>query len=144
MLAAGAAVWVAGGIGAFIVANYGADWLVSLLPPLAIDAAGVGGAVAALGALLLVVGAVHLVTVIGLRRGARWAAVGGALLATTLAAVLVALLAAAVTTLASGTPSPALVAIGGLVAAAASAIYGWCAAALVRALGAPADAGSVD
>jgi len=92
----GAAAWLLVGIGVMGVAVLGREWLLARLPPLAIDADALGGALTAMAVAMLMVGATHIVLLIGLARGARWARSAGALVASALAAVLLGLGAAAV------------------------------------------------
>lgn len=92
----GAAAWLLVGTGIMGVAVLGTEWLLARLPPLAIDADALGGALTAMAVGMLALGAAHIVLVIGLARGARWARSAGALVASVLAAVLLGLAAAAV------------------------------------------------
>ena len=92
----GAVVWLLAGAGAFVLAAVGTEQLLSLLPPLAIDADAVGGALTALALTLVVTGTAHLFVVAGLRDGRRWAGSAGVLLASVLAVVSVALAATAI------------------------------------------------
>lgn len=96
ILIVGTIVWlVAGGAGA-VVAVLGTDGLVALLPPLAIDADAVGGALLAVATLLGALGCAHVAILVGLRRDRPWARSAGALLGAVLAIACVALAAAAV------------------------------------------------
>ncbi|MGQ0609427.1 MAG: hypothetical protein ACT4OQ_13340 [Chloroflexota bacterium] len=92
----GAVAWLLVGIGIMGVAVLGREWLLARLPPLAIDADALGGALTAVALAVLTVGATHIVLLIGIARGARWARSAGALVASVLAAVLLGLAAAAV------------------------------------------------
>lgn len=96
ILGGGAVLWLVVGTIAAVVAAIGREWLHSLLPPLAIDAEALGGALLAVALAMLSVGGAHIVVLVGLKRGLRLARSAGALLASVLAAVLVGLVAAAV------------------------------------------------
>ena len=96
VLVIGAAFWLLGGIGGIGLAVVGRDWLLSSLPPLAIDADALGGALIAVAMVVVAIGLAHLGVLIGLARGWRWVRSAGALLAAVLAAALLGLVAAAV------------------------------------------------
>ena len=96
VLLIGAIAWLLAGAGAFTLAAVGTQQLLSVLPPLAIDAAALGGALTALALTLVATGTAHLFVVAGLRDGRRWAASAGTLLASVMAAVSVGLAAAAI------------------------------------------------
>jgi len=114
ILLVGAGIWLtAGGVG-IATATLGAGEIVSRLPTLAIDADAVGGALTATGTAMVAIGLVHLAILVGLRRGRRWAASGGALLGAVMA---LASLALAATALASASRESVLAAV--LFAAAA-------------------------
>jgi hypothetical protein len=97
------------------------------LPPVAIDAAAVGGALAALGFASVALGAVHLVAVAGLRRRARWATTATVVLAATLSMLW---LAAAVAALVSARQGAGFVAAGIGLAVLALA-YAVCAGSVI-------------
>ena len=139
ILLIGAIAWLLAGAGAFALASVGTQQLLSMLPPLAIDAAALGGALTALALTLVATGTAHLFVVAGLRDGRRWAASAGALLASVLAAVSVGLSAAAVSS-ALREPTYALPLVGGaLVAASAATCYLLVAVRLARELGSGSD-----
>lgn len=92
----GAAVWLLSGIAGIVLAAVGTESLLSLLPPLAIDAPALGGALTAVALALLAIGAAHVVVVAGISRELRWARSVGVLLASMLAIGWIALAAAAV------------------------------------------------
>lgn len=92
----GAVVWLLAGIGGMGLAVFGRAWLLSRLPPLAIDADALGGALTAMALVVSAIGVAHLGVLVGLGRGWRWVWSAGALLAAILAAVLLGLAAAAV------------------------------------------------
>jgi hypothetical protein len=123
VLLIGAIAWLVAGAGAFTLAAIGTRGLMSVLPPLAIDAAALGGALTALALTLVATGTAHLFVVAGLREGRRWAASAGALLASVMAAVSVGLAAAAISS-ALREPAYALPLVGaGAVAALAAIAY---------------------
>jgi hypothetical protein len=134
LLEVGATVWLLAGLAAIGLGARGAGWLMSQLPPLAIDVSALGGAVVAIGAALVAVGVLQAVVAAGLRARRRWAVAGGVLLSATLAVALFGLAAAAATTLVRGSPSPALLAIAGIAAFAGVGLYAWCAAQLIDAM----------
>lgn len=135
VLTIGAAVWLAAGAVAFAIAAVGVQPLLSRLPPLAIDADAVGGALTALALTLVAIGTAHLFVVAGLRDGRRWARSAGALLASVLAIACVGLAAAAVSS-AVRSPGYALPLLGAAVVAAAGATgYVLAAVRLARELG---------
>ena len=73
LLGAALLLTVAGLVG-IALGLFFAPWLHDLLPPVLIDAAAVGGAATALGALLLGLAAAHLAAAVGLIRGVSRAA----------------------------------------------------------------------
>jgi len=108
------------------------DRIAALLPPEAlIDAAGVGGATVALGALAGAVGVAHLALVPLVRRSVGVALIGGLMLTATLAVIALASAVAALVTVASGLGPAAIfvpVAMGlGCLAGA----YAWLTAVLI-------------
>jgi len=135
VLVVGAAVWILLGAVGMLLAAVGTDNLLSWLPPLAIDADALGGALTAVGLALVATGVAHVVVLLGLRRGRRWAGSAGALLASVLAIVSLALAATAFSS-AVREPAYALPLIGaGSLATLAAAGYGIAAVRLVRELG---------
>ena len=121
VLLIGAIAWLLAGAGALALAALGTQQLLSVLPPLAIDAAALGGALTALAMTLVATGTAHLFVVAGLREGRRRAASAGALLASVMAAVSVGLAAAAISS-ALREPAYALSLVGAAVVAASAAI----------------------
>jgi len=134
ILFVGTIAWLLAGAAGIAVAVLGTDRLMSLLPPLAIDADAVGGALLTVALVLVGVGCAHLAVLIGLRRDLRWAGSAGALLGAVLAVACLALSAAA---LASATRDASL-ASALVVAAAGAALaaigYGLVAVGLTREL----------
>ncbi len=89
LFAVGAAL-VLGGVAGITLAIVDPELVLAQLPPLAIDAAAVGGAVAALGASALAVGAAHLLVAAGIARGAAWSRTAGVVLCATFGTALLA------------------------------------------------------
>lgn len=131
ILRIGAAVWLLAGVTGIGLAALGADWLLGLLPPLAIDAGALARAVATLSAALAVVGLAHLGALRGLRTG-RSGPSAAILLAAFLGVALLSLSAAAITSaVAQPEAGPALLA-GSVAALVGAAGYGLAVADLVR------------
>lgn len=97
VLLAGAVTLAVGGFVAIGISLVGLGQLKSLLPPLAITDAALGGAVLAIGLGLLAVAAIHATVLMGLRARRRVAWTGGVLLTIGMGATLVALAAASAT-----------------------------------------------
>ncbi|MGH2444770.1 MAG: hypothetical protein ACRDGD_01825 [Candidatus Limnocylindria bacterium] len=131
VLVIGAVLWTLAGLVSLALAAGAADAILSLLPPLVIDADAVAGAMTAFGVGFLLLGATHGGVVLGLRREQRPAHSAGILLAAIMASGLVALAAAAVASAARDSASaPAL--LGGGIGAGIGAIgYALTAARLV-------------
>jgi len=135
VLIIGAVAWLLVGAAGLVLAAAGTTLLLSLLPPLAIDAEALGGALTAVAVSVIATGAAHLVVVAGLRRDRRWARSAGALLTSVLSVVSLALAAAAISS-ALREPAAVLPLLGAaLVAAFAAAGYALAAVRLVRELG---------
>lgn len=135
VLVIGAAVWLLLGIGGIGLALVGRQWLLSSLPPLAIDADALGGALTAMALVALALGLVHLCLVIGLARGWRWARSAGALLASLLAAVSLGLVATAVSSALREAAYALPLAAGAALAAVGALGYAVVAVRLARSLG---------
>lgn len=121
----GAALWLLAGIAGIGLAVAGRDWLLHALPPLAIGAEALGGAVSAFSVGLLLVAVAHVATLIGLQRAAAWSYSAAILLAGVLAAALLTLAVAALTSAAAEPAgAPALIgsALGVTVIAAGYAL----------------------
>jgi len=135
VLLVGAAACLLSGVAGIGLAIAGSESLLSLLPPLAIDADALGGAVTAVALALVAVGVVHLGVLVGLGQGQRWAMSAGALLSSVLAVVSLALAAAAVSS-ALRAADYALPLIGAAsLAFVATAAYAFVAVRLARELG---------
>lgn len=106
-----------GAVAAATLAVAGTDLLETLLPPLAIDTAALGGAITAVGGALGLAGLAHVAVLIGLRSGSGRALSAGILLGGLGCAVFTALAAAA---FASAAAEPAMTAI--LLGAGAAAV----------------------
>ena len=131
----GAAIWLLAGIGGIAVGAVGTESLLSLLPPLAIDAAALGGALTAVALALLAIGVMHLVVVGGIANDRRWASSAGVLLASALAILALALAATAVAS-ALRDARYALPLIGAAaLAAVGAAVYAYAAVRLAGQLG---------
>jgi hypothetical protein len=130
LLATGAA-WILGGIAGLGLAALGTEALERTLPPLVIDTDALRAAIVAFAIGLLLVGGMHLVIVIGLRREHRLAWTAGVLMAALLCVTLIALTAASATS-AVADPERALGYLAGTLGAAlGAAAYGLAAAQLV-------------
>ena len=131
VLLIGTIVWLVVAVAGLGVALVGRHALLASLPPLAIDADALGGALTVIAVAALGIGTAHAGVVVGLGRGSRWARSAGVLLASVMA---VAFLALAATAAASALrESPAAVVLGGafLAAALAAVSYALTAARLV-------------
>lgn len=127
----GAVAWLLVALVGLGVAIVGRDALLAALPPLAIDADAVGGALTVMAVASLGIGAGHAAIVVGMGSGLGWARSAGVLLASVLAVAFLALAAAAAASALRESPI-ALVLGGACVAAASAAIgYGLTAARLI-------------
>ena len=131
ILRAGAAVWLLAGVAGLALAILGTDWLLGVLPPLAIGADALSRAVGAFSFGLLVIGAAHVAVLSGLRARARWGHSAGVLLAAVLAAALLSLGAAGVTSAVSRPQAAAALIGSGMAALGCAALYALTAARLV-------------
>jgi hypothetical protein len=108
ILVLGGIVLVLGGAAAVGIGLVNPGLISSQLPPDAeIDAPAVGGAAVALGIATVLLGLVHLLTAVALRRGIGIAATGAVVLTTTMAVLSLGFAIAAVVSIASGA-APAL------------------------------------
>ena len=121
ILVVGAVAWLVVAVVALGVAITGRDALLAVLPPLAIDAEALGGALTVVAIASLAIGAAHVGVVVGVARGARRARSAGVLLASVLSAAFLGLAAAAAAS-ALRESALALALAGACVAAAAAAI----------------------
>ena len=127
----GAAAWLLAGAGGVLLAAVGTDWLIGVLPPLAVGTDGLRRALAAFSLGLLVVAASHTVVLVGLRARAGWAYSAAILLAGVLAATLLSLSAASVTSAAAGSSAAVSLVVIGLAAFLAASAYALAGARLV-------------
>ena len=135
VLTIGALAWLLGGAAVFVLAAVGTGWLLARLPPLAIDADALGGALTALALTLVATGTAHLFVVAGLREGRRWARSAGALQAGVLAVVCVALAATAISSAFRESASALPLLAAAVVAGSAATAYVLAAVQLARELG---------
>jgi hypothetical protein len=131
VLRVGAVAWILLAICGFGVAAMGRNALLAVLPPLAIDADALGGAVAVMAVAFLAIGVAHSGIAIGLGRGLRWAQSAGVLLASVLAVAFLGLAAAAVASAVRESPAAPTLVGAAAVAVAAAIGYGLTAARLV-------------
>lgn len=131
ILLIGAIGWLVVAIAGIGVALFGRHALLAALPPLAIDADALGGALTVIAVAALGVAAAHAGVVVGLGRRRRWARSAGVLLASVMSVVFLALGATAVAS-ALRESLLALALAGASVAAALAAIgYALTAARLI-------------
>jgi hypothetical protein len=126
VLAVGTVTWGIAAVAAALVAIFGVDRLLALLPPLAIDADAVGGAALTVSLALALAALAHLAVLLALQRGLRLAWTAGLLLCGLAVAVTIGLMGSAFAS-AAAEPSMALP----LVAAGAAALvasFGYAAA----------------
>ena len=122
ILLLGGFVLILVGAGAVALGLVNPGLVSSQLPPDAeVDAAAVGGAAVALGAAVTLLGVLHLVTVLALRRGIGIASTGAVVLASTMAILSLGFAVAAVVSIASGA-APALYMVPAAVALSAGVI----------------------
>ena len=131
-LAVGAVVWGLAAAGGFLVAAFGVDRLLTLLPPLTIDADAVAGAILAISLALGLAAACHLAVLLAHRRGWRGALPAGVLLCALGVAVSIGLAGTAFAS-AAAEPSAAMALVAaGIVGLVAAAGYAGAAAWFVR------------
>ena len=131
ILGAAAVAWLLAAVTGLGLATLGAQWLLGVLPPLAIGADALGRAVGAFSIGLLVVGLAHVAVLAGLRAGARWSYSGAVLLSAVLAAGLLSLAATAITAAVTQPGAAAPLIAGGCAAVAWAGAYGLAGARLV-------------
>ncbi len=113
----------------------GANWVRSLLPPLAIDVEALGGALTVIALALIALGAAHIGVVVGLHQERRWARSAGVLLAALIAAAFFGLAAAAISSAAREASYAAPLVGSALVAAGGTVLYALVAARLAGEIG---------
>ncbi len=121
LLVVGGGVVFAAGIAGVAVGLLIPDRLEALLPPVAVDAAAIGGASVALGVLLLAAGLVQATVGLLLGRG-DWAHAAGAVILGLLGALLLAVAVAMLTEVGAG--APAWLVAPGLALASLALLYG--------------------
>lgn len=131
----GAVAWLVLALAGMAVALVGRSALIEALPPLAIDADALGGALAGIAAAALAIALTHVGVVAGLTADSRWARSAGVLLASALAVAFLALAATAVASALREPTSAPMLAGGALGSVLAASAYGLTAAHLVRELG---------
>ena len=133
MFLAGAAWLLLGAIGLLVAVAF-RDRMIAALPPLAIDADAVGGALTVIAVGAFGIGTVHAAIAVGLSRRRRWAASAGVLLASVLAAAFVALAVAATASAVRESSLGLQLAAAAILSALATLVYGLMAARLVAEL----------
>ena len=123
ILLIGAVCWLVVAVAGLGVALVGRDALLAALPPLAIDADALGGALTVIAVAALGVAAAHAAVLVGLGRGRRWARSAGVLLASVMSVVFLALAATAAAS--AVRESPLALVLGGACVAAAFAAVGY-------------------
>lgn len=123
ILLIGAIGWLVVAIAGLGVALAGRDTLMAALPPLAIDADALGGALTVIAVVALGIGAAHAGAVVGLGRGSRWARSAGVLLASVMSVVFLALAATAAAS--AVRESPLALLLGGACVATTLAAIGY-------------------
>jgi len=130
LLAAGAVLGITG-LAGIVAGTYLSAWLYSLLPPLIIDAAAVGGAATASGAALVGLGIVHLAAGALVRRGMGGAITAAVVLAATMGVLCIGWGAAALVSAVAGSGPPVGLLPAGIGLGLVAAGYGWTAHALI-------------
>lgn len=123
ILLTGAIAWSLAGLAALVVAVIGAERLVSLLPPLAIDTDAVRGAVTAVAVAFGAAAVAHLAVLAGLRRERPRAWSAAILLASLFGATFTALAAAAFASAAAEASAAPVLVLAGVAAAVAAGAY---------------------
>lgn len=108
-----------------------AERIRAMLPPVAIDAAAVGGALVALGGAAGLLGAAHLAVALAIRRRARRAAVPAIVLSAVMSVVTLGWATAALVSFASGSGPSAAMLPAGIGLAVVALGYGWATAVLI-------------
>ena len=124
LLLAATMVWLMAGAAGIGIGLLGTTGLQTLLPPLAIDLAALGGAVVAVAVGVLAVGIAHAAVVVGMRAGRSLARSAALLMAATLSALLLALAAAAATSAATVPDRAPSFLLAGLAALVGAGAYG--------------------
>lgn len=130
LLLAGGLLAAAGAVG-LVIGLVFAAWLYSLLPPLQIDAAAVGGATTATGVLLLLLGLAHGLAALALRRREPAALTPVAVLCVTMSLLAIGWATAALVSAASGSGPAVAMLPAGIGLGAVAVGYGWIARRLI-------------
>ncbi len=126
-----ALTWLLAGLAGLILAALGTETLERALPPLVIDTDALRAAIVAMAVGLVIVGAIHLSILVGLRTGRRLAWTAGILLAALMTMTLLALAAASATS-AVADPERAFAYLAGAAGSVVGAVaYGFVTARLV-------------
>jgi hypothetical protein len=126
VLLAGGLIMLAGGVVGIVLGFSAAAWLFSLLPPVLIDQAAVGGAAVALGVMLAAAGLAQLILAAGLRTRQPWIAATSATVSGLLGVLSFAVAVVLAVETARGGPGILLLAVVGvLVAAVAYGLSAW-------------------
>jgi hypothetical protein len=126
-----ASAWLLAGVAGLGLAAFGVEALERILPPLAIDTDALRAAIVSFAIGLVLVGAVHVAILLGLRARRRLAWTAGILMSGVLAATCVALAAAAATSAVADPSRMAQYLAGALGAGVGGLAYGVVAAHLV-------------
>jgi hypothetical protein len=127
LLAVIACLMALGGIAGVVVGVVYAEWLHSLLPPVLIDAAAVGGAATASGIVMLLLAGIHGLGAIGLARREPRALTPVAVLAAAMSLLAIGWAAAALVSAASGSGPPAAMVPAGIGLGLLALAYAWLA-----------------
>ena len=127
LLAIIAAAMALAGIAGVVVGVVYSEWLYSLLPPVLIDAAAVGGAATASGFLALLLAGFHGLAAIGLARREPRALTPVAVLAASMSLLAIGWAAAALVSAASGSGPPAAMLPAGIGLGLLALAYAWVA-----------------
>lgn len=115
------------GVGGVVLGVRFAGWLYSLLPPVLIDVAAVGGAATASGIVLLLLAGLHALAVIGLVRRDQRALTPVAVFAASMSVLAIGWAAAALVSAASGSGPPAAMLPAGIGLGLLAVAYAWLA-----------------
>jgi hypothetical protein len=124
-------VLTAAGLVGVTVGLFFAPWLHEQLPPVLIDAAAVGGAATAIGAVLLGLAAAHLAAALGIIRGIGALHTPAVVLCVAMAVLCVGWAVAALVSAAAGTGVPAAMLPGALLLGLVALAYGYAARSLI-------------
>jgi hypothetical protein len=129
----------AGGVAGLLIGLVFAAWLYSLLPPVLIDVAAVGGAATATGVVLLLLASVHGIAALALRRRQPAALTPVTVLCVTMSLLAVGWGAAALVSAASGSGPAAAMLPAGVGLGAVAIGYAWIAHRIIAMRQPPRD-----